>query len=73
MPTKPSRSIEKLRPNLEGCTSNVPLAVYYYTLLIIVFGSEYRTAKKWHAKIHHTVNYAVERASSVVLHRETKK
>ena len=61
---------------LEGHTSNVSFAVYHPTLPIIVSGSEDGTVKIWHAntyRLENTLNYALERAWCVALHRETNE
>jgi coatomer subunit beta' len=61
---------------LEGHTSNVSFAVYHPTLPLIISGSEDGTVKLWHAntyRLENTLNYALERAWCVGLHRETNE
>lgn len=61
---------------LEGHTFNVSFAVYHPTLPVIVSGSEDGTVKIWHAntyRLENTLNYALERAWCVALHRETNE
>ncbi|KAF9074741.1 coatomer WD associated region-domain-containing protein [Rhodocollybia butyracea] len=57
---------------MEGHTNNLSFAVFHPSLPIIISGSEDGTVKIWNAntyRVENTLNYALERAWCVALHR----